>query len=202
MDKGAETADAGEADASVLRLEVNLHPESGLYTAHLRGRHPMIVKAYRLAEVLMPIWDTLSDEGYFHRWPSDIVVDLHHRLVREANIRLAAEKTRFSAALSRIGDPDHPAGSAATLAEAREIAEVAFREAFRAGHDCLVAARNGAFAQTEAATDRDLLMALRRAALDALELFRMEGDAAPVTSEGLRGVLHRLQVAAELAGPP
>jgi hypothetical protein len=176
MATAEDTADPDDA----LQMQITVHrvPASGLYIANVSVPRPMIVKGYRLVEVLNEIWNMLTVDGHFGRISSNIVVNSRHRHEREDNDRMSAEMTQFAIALQRMIEPRHPAGSPENLDQVRDIAKAAFDNARRVGRERRTAWGEGALAQTSAGEDRDLLQALCGAAMQFLKLLPLPASAA------------------------
>jgi hypothetical protein len=191
---------AGDAElepdeSSVLQITVDRSPESGLYTAQVRLLHPMIIKGYLLAEVFKAIWDALAAQNALGRFASDILVDFKYKHLREDNDRLAAEASQFAIALDRMIDPDHPHGPVNSMDQVRDLARTAFVNVRRAGRERRTAWREGALAQTDASTDRDLLHALCGAVNAVLPLLPPAIARTADGPDALRVALGRLRTA-------
>ena len=189
--------DAGREpdESSVLQITVDRSPESGLYTAQVRLLHPMIVKGYVLAEVFKAIWDALAAQDALGRFASDILIDFKYKHLREDNDRLAAEASQFATALDRMIDPDHPHGAVDSMDQVRDLARAAFANVRRAGRERRTAWREGALAQTDASTDRDLLHALCGAVNAVLPLLPPDVAQTADGADALRVALGRLRTA-------
>jgi hypothetical protein len=189
------TGDAEPDESSVLQITVDRNPESGLYTAQVRLLRPMIVKGYVLAEVFKAIWDALVAQNALGRFASDILVDFKYKHLREDNDRLAAEASQFATALDRMIDPEHPHGPVNSMDEVRDVARTAFVNVRRAGRERRTAWREGALAQTDASTNRDLLHALCGAVNAVLPLLPRDTARTADGPDTLRVAVDRLRAA-------
>jgi len=163
---------------------------------HRAGRllRPMIVKGYVLAEVFKAIWDAL-------------VAQTRSAGSRAISSSISSTNTcaktmivwgRGIAVRHRAGpmiDPEHPHGPVNSMDEVRDVARTAFVNVRRAGRERRTAWREGALAQTDASTDRDLLHALCGAANAVLPLLPRDTARTADGPDALRVAVDRLRAA-------